>query len=91
MARRQTVNIKDVLDKHDIASKAPDGFLRLENRDGSPMTPEQAYRMGQNSMVEMILHMTGTYRGFSYNHLERDPENADKWITNDESRRHYMI
>lgn len=50
------------------------------------MSPEQAFRLGQASLMEQILHYTGNYNGFNYN--VAPGERYVEGVT-DETRRHY--
>lgn len=59
------------------------------------LTPAQAFRLGQASLLEAVLHHTGNYKGFGYQDTEKNPEYEDgsgkDWLRegHDDTRRRY--
>lgn len=83
---RKTINVEDILGMVNKGLNVQDSVLRLENRDGTPMTPEQAFRMGMANVLESVLHRTDNYKGYVHNGLVIDGKDV---TVPDETRRTY--
>ena len=89
---RKTVDVGEILARVNNALAYKDGVLRLTDSKGQDFTPEQAFRLGQASLLEQILMMTDNYKGYGHLELTRlNPEDASDpvWDYGDESRRSY--
>lgn len=85
---RKTVAVAFVRDRVHAMSERADGFkLPGHPSAARPMTPEEAFRMGANTILEMILFDTGNYRGFGYRDMTTDADG--KPVIPDETRRVY--
>ena len=62
------------------------GLAYRDRKLPADLTPEQAYRRGMASVLELVLHETGNYKGFGYLDIDFtvDPPHIP-----DESRRVY--
>lgn len=58
---RKTVEVKQLIEWVNTRLAVADSTSRLDG-----LSPEQAYRLGVASLLEQVLHATGTYQGFSY-------------------------
>lgn len=89
---RKTIEVQVVHQLVNTALATSDSTLRLTQRDGTPYTPEQAFRLGICSVLEQILHRTENYRGFQYNASEFVMDRGHSVLRPgyDESRRHYL-
>ncbi len=90
MARR-TIRVADILRWVNISMGRPSSTRRLP----AGTTPAQAFRLGQASLLEQILHATGNYAGFGY--LE-EVGGEVRWLQGefvhgrtDETRRQYSV
>jgi hypothetical protein len=62
----KTIPVATVLGTVNRGLATTDSTLRLVDRDGEPLSAEQAFRLGMASILEQVLHSTGNYRGFGY-------------------------
>ncbi len=88
---RKSVKIAEILRWVNIRMGIPSSTHRLP--DG--ITPEQAFRLGQASLLEQVLHHTGNYEGFGYleeaNGEIRYLQGPFVHGTTDETRRTYYV
>jgi len=74
----KTVKVADVLAMVNNALTVSNSSLLLEQYDGRAMTPQEAFRLGQASLLESILHRTDNYAGFSFTDDNRGDTDASR-------------
>lgn len=86
ITQRKTVSVRKVLDACNNQLKYMHGTNLFKDK-----TPEQAFRLGVASLIDLILHDTGNYAG--YTHLDQTVELVNGVATpvpvKDDTRRCY--
>lgn len=84
---RKTQNVAELTKWVNVRLQTPESTLSDLLKD---MTPEQAFRFGQASLLEQVLHATGNYKGWNIPASERNDDGTTRDGA-DETRRFYYL
>jgi hypothetical protein len=91
MSQRKSIKVDEIREMVNLALSIPNSSLHMQalGKDRE-MTPYEAFRLGQISLLERILFDTGNYQGFGYQKgVVTMTEGSAPNLISDETRRTY--